>query len=52
MKFTCADCGGTNVQVKAWVNPNTDEIVETMQDEMEDCWCDNCEEHVTIIRED
>ena len=52
MKYTCEKCGGDNVQVKAWVNPNTNEIIETMSDEVEDCWCEDCEEHIEIICEE
>ena len=52
MKWKCAECGGDNVQVKAWIDPNTNEIVEIMSDEIVDCWCEDCEDHVTIIREE
>lgn len=47
----CADCGSSDVEMKTWVNPNTDEIGDDCSDrtEEEDCWCKNCEENVRLL---
>ena len=41
-KFYCNKCGSSNVQLEAWVNPNTNEIIDTSLSAQE--WCDDCEE--------
>ena len=50
-KVYCAECGSTNVQIMAWVNANTNDFCSLVNDppESEDCWCDNCEEHVDLL---
>ena len=42
--FRCKECGSTDIQIPAWINPNTDEIID---DDVSDgmCWCEKCEEH-------
>ena len=35
----CPKCGSNNVEERAWVNPNTDEISYNDSVEEEDCWC-------------
>lgn len=50
-KLYCSQCGGTNLQAKAWVDPNTKEFVDWLGGfslETEDCWCDNCEDSVEL----
>ncbi len=44
----CPKCGSNNVEERAWVNPNTDEISYNDSVEEEDCWCSICEEHVEL----
>ena len=44
----CSKCGSDNVEERAWVNPNTDEIRYNDSVEEEDCWCGICEEHVEL----
>lgn len=44
----CPKCGSNNVEERAWVNPNTDEISYNDSVEEEDCWCGICEEHVEL----
>lgn len=34
-KYCCSECGGTNIQVQAWINPNTGQIIDTL--ESNDC---------------
>lgn len=45
-KYCCSECGGTNVQVQAWINPNTGQIIGTL--ESNDCWCEDCEDHTKL----
>lgn len=44
---TCPKCGGKNVEMKAWVNPNTGEFKGFISDNMEinDYWCNDCSAH-------
>lgn len=44
----CPQCGSNNVEERAWVNPNTDEISYNDSVEEEDCWCNICEKHVEL----
>ena len=48
----CAECGSVNVQVQAWIDPNTKEFHGYVNGpcrlEEEDCWCDNCQGHVEL----
>ena len=47
--FCCAQCGNIHVQMKAWVDVNTNEFVSDCENEMpEDFWCDECDDHVDI----
>jgi hypothetical protein len=41
----CKVCGGMNVEVKVWKNPNTGEVGEPISSENEDTWCNDCEAH-------
>lgn len=47
-KFTycCSKCGGTNIQVQAWVDANTNEYVDDISEG--ECWCEDCQEHTKI----
>lgn len=47
MKWICSKCKGTNIENKAWVDPNDDTVLDSCSDgESEDNWCRDCEEHV------
>lgn len=46
-KLYCNKCGSSNVQLEAWVNPNTNEIIDVYSSGQE--WCDNCEEETTLL---
>ena len=53
----CKKCGSANVEVRAWVNPNTEEVsslsdIHTIISEQDDYWCKECEESVELIIED
>lgn len=38
--YRCSKCKGTNIQVKAWIDPNTNEYISDI--EGDDCWCEDC----------
>lgn len=46
----CPECGGTNVQIMAWVDANTNKYCSDVNNppECEDTWCDDCEEHTGL----
>lgn len=39
-KFKCLVCGSTNVQIQAWINPNTKEYIESCGDD--EGWREGC----------
>ena len=45
-KYCCSECGGTNIQVQAWINPNTGQVTDTL--ESNDCWCEDCEDRTKL----
>ena len=47
----CDCCGSSNVEMKKWVNPNTDEIGDSCSDRSEEgtCWCKNCKEYTYLL---
>lgn len=47
----CEECGSTDVEMKMWVNPNTEEIGGdcSSRKEEEDCWCKECGEHMQLL---
>ena len=54
-KLVCEKCKGTNVETKAWVDANTDEVLDSATNgDEDDNWCRDCEEHVqlNLIMED
>jgi len=46
----CELCGGTNIETKFWVNPNTKEVISEVENEgdTDDNWCRDCQEHVSF----
>lgn len=42
----CANCNSDNIEIKNWVNPNTDEVgdVASYGDD-QDTWCNDCQSH-------
>lgn len=42
----CANCGGSHVEVQAWVDANTLEYVDEMG--LDDAWCNDCREHTSL----
>ncbi|MFT0409880.1 hypothetical protein [Bacteroides thetaiotaomicron] len=46
----CSECGGTNVQIMAWVDANTNKYCSDVNTpaEVEDTWCEDCEDHTGL----
>lgn len=44
----CSECGSSNVEVKKWVNPNTNKIGEDVIFDDDDVYCNDCEKHVNL----
>lgn len=47
-KYVCVRCGGVDIEVKAWVDPNAEEITTT-DVYNDDSWCNTCEAHDTVV---
>ena len=45
-KLVCSECKGNNIQIKTWVDANTKKCTTDDGDEIDDNWCEDCEEHV------
>jgi Zn finger protein HypA/HybF involved in hydrogenase expression len=43
--LVCSECGSKNVQVRAWVDANTNRYESEIDG---DAWCENCDEHVSL----
>lgn len=47
--YYCPKCLSTNVQVKAWVNPNQgDHFISLDHEDTGTGWCDDCEDHMAL----
>lgn len=46
----CSECGSSDVQIQAWVDANTHEYESSVNNPLEsqDCWCNDCEDHVNL----
>ncbi len=44
--LVCNECGGTNIQITAWVDPNTNEYKGECGEANDDRWCEDCADHV------
>lgn len=48
--LVCEDCGKTNIQVKAWIDANTNRYISDAGDgDSGDNWCDDCQDHTTFM---
>ena len=52
IKLVCSQCGGTNVQVHAWVDANSNKYIGDDMCDDGDTWCSDCEEHSGLMTED
>ena len=44
--LVCQECGSREIQMMAWVDPNTLEYASSIDADADDQWCDACQEHV------
>jgi len=52
-KLVCMECGSDDIEELQWVSANTGEISGGINDtEVEDQWCNNCNEHVEFCTEE
>lgn len=52
-KYTCDECGGTDVEMRQWVKPNEDfKVSDDCIPDNSDTWCKDCEDHTGIILEE
>ena len=48
-KCVCEECGSDQVEQKAWVDLNTNDVLDSCSDgDIEDNWCRECMEHCEI----
>jgi ribosomal protein L44E len=52
IKLVCSQCGGHNVEAKAWVDANTNRYLGDAVFDDEDTYCRDCEEHTGLVTED
>lgn len=45
-RYRCSQCGGTNVQIQAWIDPNTNQYISDIEGGK--CWCEDCEEETGL----
>ena len=48
--WRCAACGSLQVSCQVWVDSNTYEV-QSMAEDKDDLWCDDCAEHTRQVRE-
>lgn len=48
MKFICPECGNDQVQIKAWINPNTNKIIDFQYEDKDPSsgWCEFCNDNI------
>ena len=46
--LVCVECGSPEVEVKAWVNANTDEFISDIDDDYCGRWCDQCDDNADL----
>ena len=47
--YVCEKCGSDDVNEKYWVNPNTNQILDSAVLSPYDQWCENCDNNTNII---
>lgn len=51
--IVCKRCGGSHVQVKAWVDANTNVFCgDTDPISIDDTWCEDCMDHTGLCTKD
>jgi hypothetical protein len=46
--WVCDECGGTDVRVSVWMNPNTEEVTGGCDEGRGGNWCEACEDNVCL----
>lgn len=44
--YVCSKCNSPDIQIRAWVNPNSNEYISDI--DTDECWCDKCQEHTKL----
>lgn len=48
-KYVCSLCKGENIEIRSWVDANTDKVLDTCSDgDIEDNWCRDCNKHTNF----
>lgn len=48
--LVCSECGSTAVQMRAWVDANTEEFrSDCDSDDTDDYWCEECQAHNRLV---
>ncbi len=47
--LVCKECKSEEVELKTWVNPNTNEIGDIVSADVCDTWCRHCMKHVELV---
>lgn len=45
-QLKCKNCGGTNVEITAWIDPNTNKFISDIDDSA--AWCNDCEGEIKL----
>ena len=48
-KLVCEICKGTNIEMRAWIDPNTNEVKQSCDCGRDDNWCNDCQENVYFL---
>lgn len=46
--WSCPECRSTRVWTPVWMDLNTNDIKEIIEDEID--WCDNCNQSILAVR--
>lgn len=46
-KYVCKCCGSENIQIRQWINPNTNKQYEWCDEARPECWCEECQDITT-----
>jgi hypothetical protein len=52
MKIVCKECGSDQIQTLEWVDVNTGKSVQAGPGELNDNWCNKCNENVYCMSEE
>lgn len=52
MNFHCKECGSKNVEMRYWVNLNTEMLGNPILEGSDDYYCEDCDDYVEIVEID